>query len=157
MLCALGTNNYEKVKTVYHSMPEASQNEPMTQFLLFKAAVRTSDPELAAICLERMCDSQSINLELLYAAVLDAQQAGDRSCAIAAMQALTDHHDQSPSNTVHLPALIRCTIRLLCFKEDAKGPERLLLVAEDICAAFEKGKEASPDVSDTRTDNGMTT
>lgn len=66
-------------------MPEASKNEPMTRFLMYKVAIRSEDTDLAAECL-RVISSSSKDPTLLYACVLDAQQIGNRHLALAALQ-----------------------------------------------------------------------
>jgi hypothetical protein len=122
-------------------MPEAAKNDPMTRFLMYKIAVRCGDPDLAAECLGKVYESSSKEPNLLYACVLDAQQAGDKDLAIAALQLVLEKHQQNTPTTIHLPALLRCTIRLTKSQLDAKGNPRLDSdsdpVVDRLCKLFE--------------------
>jgi hypothetical protein len=126
---------------VFCAMSEVAKSEPMTQFLMYKIAVRSRETELAAECLEKVYESSSKEPNLLYACVLDAQQAGDKDLAIAAMQLVLEKHQQSTPTTIHLPALLRCTIRLTKSQLEAKNNPTLdsdtSLIVDRLCKLFE--------------------
>lgn len=93
-------------------MTESAQKEPNTIYLMYKVATRSGDRSLAAQCLEHI----SLTAEqqnYLYACAIDSQQIGDKICAVGALRKLLEKYEYASPNPVHLPALLRCTIRLL--------------------------------------------
>lgn len=110
---------------------------------MYKVAIRCNEIALAAECL-RVISSLSIkDTTLLYACVLDAQQVGNRSQAVAALQLVLDKDPDTSGNVVHLPSLLRVTIKLtsslLDNSEDAEAAVNLDSV-EKLCRLFESGK-----------------
>ncbi|KAK1459982.1 hypothetical protein CMEL01_02981 [Colletotrichum melonis] len=143
ILCALGRNNPERARQVFHGMSETAQNEPMTRYLMYKAALRSSDQELAAQCLERVALSAPEDPNFLYACVLEAQQAGDKVCAMQAMKQLVEKFEFSETSPIHLPALLRCNIRLaVSIAESEKGARERQSTVEEVLVLFEGAIEA---------------
>ncbi|KAK1544778.1 hypothetical protein CPAR01_02280 [Colletotrichum paranaense] len=143
ILCALGRNNAERARQVFHGMSETAQNEPMTRYLMYKAALRSSDQELAAQCLERVALSAPEDPNFLYACVLEAQQAGDKVCAMQAMKQLVEKFEFSETSPIHLPALLRCNIRLaVSIAESVKGARERQGTVEEVLVLFEGAVEA---------------
>ncbi|KXH33815.1 hypothetical protein CSIM01_12068, partial [Colletotrichum simmondsii] len=143
ILCALGRNDDQRARQVFHSMSEAAQNEPMTRYLMYKAALRSSDQELAAQCLERVALSAPGDPNFLYACVLEAQQAGDKVCAMHAMKQLVEKFEFSEASPIHLPALLRCNIRLaVSVVESEKGARERQSAVEEVLVLFEGAVEA---------------
>jgi hypothetical protein len=146
ILCALSNNEFEKAKSAFHSMSEAGQNEPLTRYIAYKAAIRSCDRGLAADCLETLSKVADKDLNLLYACTMDAQQAGDKWCAVAALRTLVEKHAFAAASDIHLPALFRCTLRLmrsLLVSDNVEGQDEcfdLNVVVEDICKTFEAGR-----------------
>ncbi|KAJ0306009.1 hypothetical protein COL516b_005123 [Colletotrichum fioriniae] len=129
ILCALGRNDTERARQVFHGMSEAAQNEPMTRYLMYKAALRSSDQELAAQCLKRVALSAPGDPNFLYACVLEAQQAGDKVCAMQAMKQLVEKFEFSEASPIHLPALLRSVKAIQRDPRDKDG-NRLFTVKE---------------------------
>ncbi|SPO03319.1 uncharacterized protein DNG_06001 [Cephalotrichum gorgonifer] len=131
-------------------MSPTGRNEPMTKYLMFKVATRSDDQELAAECLETLGNPSLGGHEFLYACILDAQNIGSKSFAVGAMDMLVERHNFEDSASVHLPALIRCTIRLRVMELDTKSGEENSdrnNVIDAICRLFETGmKRASGDL-----------
>ncbi|KAK1534827.1 uncharacterized protein CCOS01_03579 [Colletotrichum costaricense] len=143
ILCALGRNNAERARQVFQGMSETAQNEPMTRYLMYKAALRSSDQELAAQCLERVALSAPEDPNFLYACVLEAQQAGDKVCAMQAMKQLVEKFEFSETSPIHLPALLRCNIRLaVSIAESEKGARERQSTVEEVLVLFEGAIEA---------------
>ncbi|KAK1478311.1 hypothetical protein CTAM01_15036 [Colletotrichum tamarilloi] len=143
ILCALGRNNAERARQVFQGMSETAQNEPMTRYLMYKAALRSSDQELAAQCLERVALSAPEDPNFLYACVLEAQQAGDKVCAMQAMKQLVEKFEFSETSPIHLPALLRCNIRLaVSIAESVKGARERQSTVEEVLVLFEGAIEA---------------
>ncbi|CCF34294.1 hypothetical protein CH063_06320, partial [Colletotrichum higginsianum] len=141
ILCALGRNDTERARQALHDMSEAAQNEPMTRYLMYKVALRSADRELATECLERVGTAAGNEPDFLYACVLEAQQAGDRMCAMQAMKQLVNKFEFSETSPVHLPALLRCNIRLaVSVMESEKDAARQKTVVEEIIVLFEGGE-----------------
>lgn len=125
-------------------MSEAAQNEPMTRYLMYKAALRSSDQELAAQCLKRVALSAPGDPNFLYACVLEAQQAGDKVCAMQAMKQLVEKFEFSEASPIHLPALLRCNIRLaVSVVESEKGARERQSAVEEVLVLFEGGESTS--------------
>jgi len=115
----------------------------MTRFLMYKIALRVEDFDFAAECLQIVNSSAADDTTLLYACVLDAQQMGNRSQTLVALQLVLEKHGNEGISKVNLPSLVRLTISLLCSTlgdpikglslEDVKTVERL-------CELFERGQ-----------------
>ncbi|KAJ0162227.1 hypothetical protein CTA2_4896 [Colletotrichum tanaceti] len=143
ILCALGRNDTERARQAFHDMSEAAQNEPMTRYLMYKVALRSADRELATECLERVATAAGNEPDFLYACVLEAQQAGDRMCAMQAMKQLVNKFEFSETSPVHLPALLRCNIRLaVSVMESEKDAAKKKAVVEEIIVLFERAAKA---------------
>lgn len=140
--CALMRNDFDNAKTLYLGMSEAGKNEPMTKYLMFKVATRSGDENLASECLKSLGSPSLGGHEFLYACILDAQSVGSKSFAAEVMKTLVENYDTEDSAAVHLPALIRCTIRLrvmeLNGETDRDSPDRDPVI-DDICRMFDKG------------------
>jgi hypothetical protein len=111
---------------------------------MYKIAIRSGDVELASECLEIVNQASLKDSSLLYACVLDAQEAGDKDMAIAALQLLLETHQFNPPSTIHIPALLRCTIRLMVSQLESKTashiePDTDHIVAQ-LCKLFEGGE-----------------
>lgn len=124
-------------------MSKAAKNEPLTQYLMFKVALRGNDPELAAESLEKVYASSAKDATLLYACAMDAQQVGNKEQALAALLLVLRKHDYSVPDGVHLPALLRCTIRLMASQiegEQVKSSKDMPKVSDHLCKIFEAGE-----------------
>ena len=146
MLCNILTNELENAAQAFRSLPPAAQDEASTRYLMYKVAIRQGDRNMAVDCLRTVAKASTEDPKFIYACVLDAQEAEDRRCAVEAMKILAMRDDIGPTNELHLPALLRCTIRLLCSilesesKEDSAAET---LMIDDICALFEQGRSQS--------------
>ena len=135
-------NEFDNAKALYLEMTEPGRSEPMTKYLMFKVATRSCDENLATECLISLSSPSLGGHEFLYACILDAQSVGSKSFALSAMKTLTENYNFEDSVAVHLPALIRCTIRLRVMELDVETgmetPDRSPVI-DDICRMFEKG------------------
>lgn len=148
IICCLARHNISGAQDAFGIMSEASKNEPMTRFLMYKVAIRSEDSDLAAECLQAI-SSSSKDPTLLYACVLDSQQVGNRSLALAALQRVLENHatfksqGAGSSGAVHLPSLLRITISLTSAVLDrSKHPEgspEAEANVEKLCKLFEGG------------------
>lgn len=146
-------NEFDNAKVLYTEMSEAGKNEPMTKYLMFKVAIRSDDAALAVECLESLSRPALEAHEFLYAAILDAQTIGSKTYAVEAMKTLVERYEFGNSAPVHLPALIRCTIRLRLMDLNAdKDIESSCddAVIDDICRMFEIGTRGSEPSSGTK-------
>lgn len=136
-------NEFDNAKALYLEMLEPGRNDPMTKYLMFKVATRSNDKDLALECLESLGSLSLGGHEFLYACILDAQSVGSKHFALGAMKVLVEKYDFEDSASVHLPALIRCTIRLRAMGLDAEKHGTNLdqgEVVDDICRMFETGR-----------------
>lgn len=109
MMTTLQRDELDTARAAFYGLPVSSQNEGMTRYLAYKLALKSNDIRLAGECLESLVKNVDREPRYLYACVLEAQQSGNRAMAVAAFQALVNQ----PPNGVQLPALFRCTARLL--------------------------------------------
>ncbi|KAL2263859.1 hypothetical protein VTK26DRAFT_4655 [Humicola hyalothermophila] len=135
LLCALARNDLSTAASIIHKMSEQSWKEPMTAYLAFKVAVRVEDRGLAQKCLETVARAPD-HVDYLGACIAESQKAGDVMCAIAALKKLHEKYEYKEPNSIHLPALFRCTIRLLNLLADRAG-EDTNRIANDLCEEFE--------------------
>ncbi len=128
--------------SIVHSMSERTRAEPMTAYLVFKVAIRTSERSLAVECLEKLSEAADHN-EYLSACIADSQHNGDITCAIEGLKKLLSKYEYSAPSKIHLPALLRSIVRLLysLLPRSENGskatPE---LVVGDLCDVFDTGE-----------------
>lgn len=133
MSCALARGDTATAKTTFNQMSETARNEPLTRYLVYKIALRDQDQELAADCFEKIAKNSSQDPKLLYGCVLEAQQSGNRPEAIRALQAVLAKCSTGGLSDVHLPSLLRCTLRLQ-ISELSVTPSSDAV--EAVCASF---------------------
>ncbi|KAI1431325.1 meiosis protein SPO22/ZIP4 like-domain-containing protein [Xylaria sp. CBS 124048] len=100
-------------------------------------ALKQKDVEGALRCLRQVAETSLSDARYLFACCLEAQQAQDRMVTIEALRYMVDQNE-SPSVSVHLPALLRVLIRLeVSVLQDANATDinRGSLV-EDLCNTF---------------------
>ncbi|KAL8397435.1 hypothetical protein RB594_004238 [Gaeumannomyces avenae] len=138
LLCSLSLNDLPAALCTYHGMAEQAQKEVMTRYLMFKVAARSGDFDLATQCLETLSASDK-GEDLLYACVLDAQKAGDNTCVSEALKRLVQSGGHKTNGSIHLPTLLRCTIRYLHkLLEDGDSHIDQSSVVSDIILIFDQ-------------------
>lgn len=137
-MCALARNSLDSAASILHKLSPQSWKEPMTAYLAFKVAIRVEDRELAEKCLETVGQAPD-NVDYLGACIAESQKAGDILCAIGALKKLQEKYEYKKPSSIHLPALFRCTIRLLTLLADRPGVETNSIV-DDLCVEFEGGQ-----------------
>lgn len=143
--CALNVRNTEKARQVFRSMSEDAKNHMLTRYLTFKVSLIDQDHELGCESIERLSNLSdcSEGRDILYACIREAQQAGDRQCALAALRAIIRSWKGDEATPSNLPSILRCSIRLiqLIGEESNLGEVHLQNTAnaEDLCYLFEKG------------------
>jgi hypothetical protein len=128
----LARQDIREARDLYDSLSETAMNDPRTRFLMYKISIRSGDANLALDCLEVANQGSSKDPSILYACVLDAQEVGDKKMALAALKLLLEKHQFNPPSTMHLPALLRCTIRLLNSQLDSKSTSEVDSDPDDI-------------------------
>ena len=132
MTIAMAKDDIDAAREAFFQMPTGAQNESLTRYVTFKLALRSNDYDLAQESLSVVMKHADRDPTILYACVLEAQQSQMRNIAVASLQAILD---TQPAG-VHLPALLRCTARLLIGELEAQ--ERSLdEVVEQIVRVFE--------------------
>ena len=140
-------NEFDSAQGLYDGMTDPGKDEPMTKYLMFKVATRSGDESLAAECLKSLSSPSLGGHEFLYACILDSQSVGSKCLAVEAMKILVDSYNSGDSAAVHLPALLRCTIRLRTTEIDCEKDGDMSgqgAVIDDICRMFEKGTKKLP-------------
>jgi len=136
LLCSLATSDFAEARTVYSEMSTSAQTAQETQYLMYKVGLRSGDADLAKECLENIYQQSAKDATLLYACVLEAQHTGQKAQALDAMQLVLEKYNYSSPPGVNLPALLRCTARLLF--ADLEDPRSAADSAvEAVCKLFE--------------------
>lgn len=123
-------------------MTEAAKNEPMSQFLMYKIAIRSNDNDMAVECLKKISSTTVNDPTLLYACCLDAQQMSNKSQLLLTLELVLDKFKHETPQGVHLPSLIRLTVGLLNeILNEASETDATVDVnnVEKLCAVFESG------------------
>ncbi|MCJ1312329.1 hypothetical protein MMC25_006003 [Agyrium rufum] len=123
ILCYLSIPNYAKAREVYHGMSDTNQARLETQYLMYKIGLRVGDLDLSSLCLSKIYRESDKDATILYACVMEAQQVGKRSEVVRAMQQVLDKYAYGSPPGVHLPALLRCTARLLLQEIEQPGTD----------------------------------
>lgn len=113
LLCSLATSDFAMARSIYSEMSTSAQTAQETQYLMYKIGLRSGDADLARECLENIYQQSAKDATLLYACVLEAQRTGQRAQAVSAMQLVLEKYNYGSPPAVNLPALLRCTARLL--------------------------------------------
>ncbi|KAH7133344.1 meiosis protein SPO22/ZIP4 like-domain-containing protein [Dactylonectria estremocensis] len=154
IMCAIACNDVDAARSAFDGMHPAAQEDSLTRYLMFKAALTCWDHELGCQSIEHLSQSseKEKSQDILYACVREAQQAGDRLCTLAALKAVVEKSDSEGSAKIHFPSILRCTIRLIHLIESQEEGNQDLELAEDMCNIFEKAAEHSK--LETRDENG---
>ncbi|KAL2071470.1 hypothetical protein VTL71DRAFT_12705 [Oculimacula yallundae] len=115
----------------------------LSRFLMYKIAVRCDEQELAAECLHIISSASPNDLKLLYACVLDAQQAGNKRQTLAALQLVLDR-TTFETTAVNLASLLRLTVTLTVQTLDEAAqkhndPTEFEATLDKLCVMYEKG------------------
>jgi hypothetical protein len=137
LLCALSRNRTEAAFSIVQGMSPNSWKEPMTAYLAFKVAIRLDNRILAERCIETI-GAMPDHVDYLGACIAECQHLGDVYCTVAALRKLQDKYEYKDPNPIHLPALFRCTIRLLSMLVERPDPEKNQFVSE-LCDVFDAG------------------
>ncbi|KAF2447271.1 SPO22-domain-containing protein [Karstenula rhodostoma CBS 690.94] len=113
IMCALARHDYAAARDIFSKMSDPGRDDRVTRYLMYKVALHSNDPDLAAECLDAVCRQSSKDTSLLYACVIEAQQSGNKREGIAALEKLLEKYNDHTPAGVHLPALLRMTVRLL--------------------------------------------
>ncbi|KAK0626986.1 meiosis protein SPO22/ZIP4 like-domain-containing protein [Immersiella caudata] len=135
LLCALSRNKIEAALLIVQGMSPNSWKEPMTAYLAFKVAIRVDDRVLAERCIEAI-GTMPDHVDYLGACIAECQQFGEVYCTITALRKLQDNYEYKDLNPVHLPALFRCTIRLLNKLVETPDSDKNQFISE-LCDVFD--------------------
>lgn len=138
----MGRGDISDARGIIDQIPEAAKDDPMTQFLIFKIAIRTNELKLASACLDKVYEAATDDSTMLYACVIDAQQVGDRTLTIAALQLVMQRYECNASSSVNFPALLRCMIRLILSQIESVESEKDIEVTsavDQLCKLFDGG------------------
>ncbi|OBT49348.1 hypothetical protein VE00_00485 [Pseudogymnoascus sp. WSF 3629] len=158
LLCALGRGDISDAREIIGQIPESSKDDPMTRFLMFKIAIRSNELELASVCLEKVYEAATDDFTMLYACVIDAQQVGDRTLALAGLQLVLQKYEYNAPSSVNFPALLRCMIRFILSHLESVEAEKDIdvpSVVDQLCKLFDAGStHAQRSIKQGGKDNG---
>ncbi|KAF1978032.1 SPO22-domain-containing protein [Bimuria novae-zelandiae CBS 107.79] len=136
ILCALARHDYPAAREIFSNMSDPSREDRLTRYLMYKVALYENNSDLAVECLDSVCRQSSKDTTLLYACVVEAQQSGNKQQGMVALEKLLEKYNGSALADVHLPALLRMTLRLL-MSELIKDGSLDRDIFEQICKTFE--------------------
>ncbi|EEH42224.2 uncharacterized protein PADG_07044 [Paracoccidioides brasiliensis Pb18] len=136
ILCALEKRDAARARQILHQMSEASRSDGLTQYLMYRIALLDNNAELARECLEILSKQDAGAENYILACVAESRHFDDKSQEFMALQVLLDMLDKKSIVGIHLPELLRCTIRLLIAELDADRPQKPEVI-ESICRVFE--------------------
>lgn len=148
-MCALDLKDTGKARQVFHSMSDNVKSHFLTRYLTFKVSLIDQDHELGCESIQHLSKLSdcSEGRDVLYACIREAQQAGDRQCALAALQAIIRSWEGNEATPSNLPSILRCSIRLIqSIEEEGNAMEIHLqntVYADDLCYLFEKGNSSN--------------
>lgn len=118
----------------------------LTHYLSFKAASLSWDRELGCKSLRKLASTTDVHRgqELLYASLSRVGLGPDRELILSILQYLLESCYGPGAETVNLPLLLRCTIRVLRMAEQDESEEIRGMsdanLASHTCSLFEMGK-----------------
>ncbi|KAL1305107.1 hypothetical protein AAFC00_002037 [Neodothiora populina] len=136
ILHALTTGDAIAARAAYFQMPESGKAAAITNYIMYKVALRSNDADLAALSLDGVVKASTKDASFLYACASEAQQSGDRTQAIAVLQKVLDHHSTSTRINIYLPALLRSTMKLIIIEMEKEKMDKLTALSE-LCKTFE--------------------
>ncbi|KAL8919345.1 MAG: hypothetical protein Q9208_006844 [Pyrenodesmia sp. 3 TL-2023] len=142
MLCALGRSDFATCREIRHEMSKTTQDDPPTQYLLYKVALRCHDIDLATGCLDGISKIREDDSSLLYACVLEAQKSGNRLQVVRALSAVHNSSTRAITPGLHLPTLLRLIARLLLEELDSQQAPELESI-DELCKVFEGAAAAA--------------
>ncbi|KAL7799887.1 meiosis protein SPO22/ZIP4 like domain-containing protein [Trichoderma ceciliae] len=151
IICALGVNDTEKARQIFHSMSENAKSHLLTRYLTFKVSLIDWDHELGCESikhLSKLSDS-SQGRDVLYACIREAQQMGDKLCTLAALQAIVESWKVEKETPSNLTSILRCSIRLIYLIEEQVGENEArsqsMAYADDLCPAEHANQDPQDD------------
>lgn len=136
ILCAVARQDHNAARQVFFEMSESAKNAWHTRYLMYKSAIRDGQSDFAAECLDVICRHSDKDATLLYACVMEALPLEDKRQAILALQKVLEKYEYGAPVGVHLPALLRSTIRLLV-PHLGSADEINEPAMEELCKVFE--------------------
>lgn len=160
MLCAISRGDEVVARERYFRLPDDQKDLCESRQLMHKVAMRSDDTNLAAECLESVAKHADTAPEYLYACVLDALQSGYERQGYIALQKILETSKHTTLKGVHLPALIRCMLRMLKtnIKQNGEQQEDVESALDAMCSLFEAAVEhakKTPAVSNDLTANEL--
>ncbi|KAF5672453.1 transcription factor [Fusarium heterosporum] len=155
LLCAIACNDAEAAQSAFWAMPESTQDEPLTRYLMFKVSLLSYDHDLGRQCikfLSRLTRTSKCQ-DILYACTREAQHVGDKLLTLEALKAVAETFDQGNSSTTNMPSVFRCIIRLIHMIESQhnEADDQTTELAQETCRIFERvGEHARLDLKDAK-------
>ncbi|KAL1982148.1 hypothetical protein VTN96DRAFT_1683 [Rasamsonia emersonii] len=139
-LCALETSDSYLVKYCFYQLPEEGRSDPSTTYLMYKLSLKDEDIDSGTTCLDSLSklDAEG-GMAYLLACISEAQCSGNRKQAIMALDQVLKKQDRldSQNTKISLPALLRCTARLIVL-EMRENPVNDPALRERVCTIFER-------------------
>ncbi|KAF4551924.1 Meiosis protein SPO22/ZIP4-like protein [Elsinoe fawcettii] len=154
MIMALANGQHTRAREVFFQMPEAGQEAPASQFLLYRVALHEGDEDTMEQCLAKLVKAPESDAQYLYACVQEAQRSGSKQHAIAVLQHVLEKFGTNVPSGVHLPALLRCTLQMMLHEVENDATKTTAAIGECcqiMTAAVNHFKKTEPADMDTDT------
>ncbi|EHK46489.1 hypothetical protein TRIATDRAFT_291661 [Trichoderma atroviride IMI 206040] len=144
----VGKTLVRRIWMIFQSMSDNVKNHFLTRYLTFKISLIDQDHDLGCESIRHLSklSNASEGRDILYACIREAQLAGDRQCALAALQAIIRSWKDDEATPSNLPSILRCSIRLIQAIEENNTNEihpKNTVYADDLCCLFEKAAECA--------------
>ncbi|KAK9370811.1 meiosis protein SPO22/ZIP4 like-domain-containing protein [Lipomyces kononenkoae] len=153
MLCEFNLQNYDAVAGTYREMPVASQESAFTQYILYITALATFDNTLAQNCLQKIFTSPTADARMMSACAMEAQERDNKPITLTAMkfivQKLQNKDSGSLRQEIHVPALLRCVIRLMVLEIEKTVPNKAASDIDQLCHYFENAYSLAKQLGST--------
>ena len=112
-VCYIESGDFNSAKDVLAELPENAQSAALTQYLQFKINLRFEADEVITQTIEKLVACKDFQLTMLYHCALEAQSLQKQEVSLALLSIIISRSAKSDTNLIRLPALLRCTIRML--------------------------------------------
>ncbi|KAL8987353.1 MAG: hypothetical protein Q9177_003426 [Variospora cf. flavescens] len=138
MLCAIGKSDFMRCRDIHHQMSKSTQDEPSTQYLSYRVALRCHDLDLATESLNAIGEAAETDSTLLYACVLEAQRNGNRRQVVRALSCVHSRSGLKTTPGLHISTLLRLIARLLVEELDSQQPQDQDCI-DELCNVLDGG------------------
>ena len=116
---------------------------------MFRVSLINWDHKLGYQCIQNILKSDKADQsqDILYAALKEANQVGDRVCALSTLRALREGFSAGHELSSNITPILRCAVRILHSLDDEEKKaedvdefSKSLDIPTELCSTFQAGK-----------------